>query len=227
MRDPSLVIHFMVEREDLSIVVIPLHDLTVGESIKDFEDYEQELFHEIRSKNSLEGIRDDPVLRAYRNFYWTFGMDPTKQRVSNEAVLRRILRGLNLWRVSDVVDVANLASAYHKIPVGLIDTAKLKGELMVRTAMKGEVFHRMGGSTINCRGREIVLADSEKIVCFGYATHDSDLTKVTKSSEKVLFLLYGAPGISNDILNYATEVSFEMIQRWLTCSIEEPLTFRS
>ena len=227
MSSPPHSVQFLVEREDLSLIMIHLHNLTVGKSSEEFENYEQELFEEIRSKNSLDAIRDDPILRAYRDFYWTFGMDPTKQRISSEAVLRRILRGLNLWRISDVVDVANLASAYHKIPVGLIDTSTLMGGLSVRTAAKGEVFQRMGGSTITCKGREIVLADSEKIVCFGYATHDSDRTKVTGDSNDVLFLLYGAPGVSQATMDTAAQVSCEMIQRWLTCSIGETLTFKS
>jgi DNA/RNA-binding domain of Phe-tRNA-synthetase-like protein len=224
----SLVsVKYQLDREGLKVVVIPLNELRVEVSSKEFEKYEQEVFSEIRAASTLDGIRDDPILRAYREFYWTFGMDPTKQRVSSEAVLRRILRGLNLWRISDVVDVANLSSAYHKIPVGLIDTSTLTGQLSVRIASKGEVFHRMGGSTITCRGREIVVADEEKIVCFGYATHDSDLTKVTENSQDALFLLYGAPGVSEEYLKQATDISLDMIQKWLTCNFGLILTYRS
>ncbi|MHA2359291.1 MAG: B3/B4 domain-containing protein, partial [Candidatus Thorarchaeota archaeon] len=176
MEAGSPIIRFEVERSGLSVSLIVLENLKVGRSNLSFEEYENETFDEIRSQMTLDEVKDDPIFRSYRDLYWTFGMDPTKLRVSSEAVLRRVLKGLNLWRISDIVDIINLASAYHKIPIGLIDASKLKGNLVIRTAFNGEIFQRIGGKTIMCRGREIVVADEQKIVCFGYATHDSERT---------------------------------------------------
>ncbi|KXH74179.1 MAG: hypothetical protein AM326_10060 [Candidatus Thorarchaeota archaeon SMTZ-45] len=220
-------IRFEVDRPGLSVGMVILKDIKVGQSTSSFEMYEMETFKEIRSSMTLEEAKDDPIFRSYRDLYWTFGMDPTKLRVSSEAVLRRILKGLNLWRISDIVDIINLASAYHKIPIGLIDASKLKGNLVIRTASKGEVFQRIGGKTIVCRGREIVVADDEKIVCFGYATHDSERTMITKTSKRVLVLLYGAKGVSKPMMNEALRITLDMIDQWLDCKVSEPLIFDS
>ncbi|MHA2141818.1 MAG: B3/B4 domain-containing protein [Candidatus Thorarchaeota archaeon] len=219
-------VKFEVDREGLSVWIAKLTDLILGKSSKGFEEFEQELFDEIRSKDDLERMKDDPLFRSYRDLYWTFGMDPTKLRVSSEALRRRVLRGLNLWRISDLVDVANLASAYHKLPIGLVDDAQRKGELRVRAAKKGEEFVRIGGKTIQCRGREIVLADDEKIICFGYATHDSELTKVVPESREVLFLIYGAKAVSNQVMNSAIKTTTDMIEEWLECSIADSRIYR-
>ncbi len=215
----ELNVEFLVERDGLSLSVTRLSNLTLSESKPDFVTHEQELFEEIRSKMTLDDAKDDPLFRSYRDLYWTFGMDPTKHRVSSEAVLRRVLRGLNLWRISDLVDVVNLASAYHKIPIGLIDDSKRVGNLIVRSANRDEVFTRMGGQTITCRGREIVLADQEKIICYGYATHDSDQTKVTRKSKDVLLVLYGAPAADESIMKDAIEITLNMIRGWVDCEI--------
>ncbi len=182
-------VRFDVQREGLSLMITRLTELDLGKSSSDFEKYEQDLFGEIRSRITLDDVKDDPIFRSYRDLYWTFGMDPTKLRVSSEALLRRIVRGLNFWRISTLVDVANLASAYHKLPIGLIDEATLVGDLVVRTANKGEIFERIGGKQLTCRGREIVLADDEKIICFGYATHDSERMKFTAKSKSILLLI--------------------------------------
>ena len=77
----------------------------------------------------------------------------------------------------------------------------------------------MGGKTITCRGREIVLADQEKIICYGYATHDSDQTKVTHESKDVLLVLYGAPAADESIMKDAIETTLTMIRRWVDCEI--------
>ena len=220
-------IHFVVDRPNLRVAMIRLDDLQVGKSTTSFEEYEQEIFNEIRSHMTLEDAKDDPIFRSYRDLYWTFGMDPTKLRVSSEAVLRRVLKSLNLWRISDVVDIINLASAYHKIPIGLVDVSKLEGDLVIRTAHKGEVFQRIGGKTITCRGREIVVADEKKIVCFGYATHDSERTMITNDSTSVLVLLYGAEFVTKSMLEQALKVTIDMIGQWLDCEVSEPMIFRS
>lgn len=220
-------VYFDVERASLSVAMIILDELKVGQSTPSFEKYERETFNEIRSQLTLEDAKDDPIFRSYRDLYWSFGMDPTKLRVSSEAVLRRILKGMNLWRISDIVDIVNLASAYHKIPIGLIDASKLKGDLHVRTAFKGEVFQRIGGKVIMCRGREIVVADEEKIVCFGYATHDSERTMITKDSSRVLVLLYGSDAVPSTIMDDALKITNDMIDQWLDCKVSEPIIFFS
>jgi DNA/RNA-binding domain of Phe-tRNA-synthetase-like protein len=221
------IIRFEVDRPNLSVAMVILDELKVGESTSSFEEYERETFKEIRSKLTLNEAKDDPIFRSYRDLYWTFGMDPTKLRVSSEAVLRRILKGMNLWRISDVVDIINLASAYHKIPIGLIDASKLKGDLLIRSASNGEVFQRIGGKTIMCRGREIVVADEEKIVCFGYATHDSEHTMISKETKRALVLLYGAEVVTSDLMSIALKITLDMIDQWLDCRVSEPIFFKS
>ncbi|MBY8997789.1 MAG: hypothetical protein KGD60_08650 [Candidatus Thorarchaeota archaeon] len=216
-------ISFEVDRPGLSVAMVILDELKVGPSTSSFEVYEQETFSEIRSQMTLEDAKDDPILRSYRDLYWTFGMDPTKLRVSSEAVLRRILKGLNLWRISDIVDIVNLASAYHKIPIGLIDVSKLKGDLVIRTAFNGELFQRIGNKIIMCRGREIVVADEEKIVCFGYATHESKRTMITPDSSNVLVLLYGAEVVTSAVMEDALKITLDMIDQWLDCRVSEPV----
>jgi DNA/RNA-binding domain of Phe-tRNA-synthetase-like protein len=210
-------IRFSVGRNDLSISSIGLDNCTVEPSRNDWTEYEQSVFRIIRKSTRPDDIKDDPLFRSYRDLYWSFGMDPTKIRVSSEALLRRILNGENLWRISNVVDVANLASAYHKLPIGLIDASKIEGELVVRSAEKGEVFTRIGGTIRECNGREIVRAYDTKIVCFGFATHDSDFTKVTKATTAVIVLLYGAASVTMEYLDTSTYDTLSMMLNWIDC----------
>jgi DNA/RNA-binding domain of Phe-tRNA-synthetase-like protein len=212
-------VRFEVEQIGISLSVIHISHLKLGKSSKEFEEYEQRIFQELQSTMTLDSIKDDTVFRSYRDLYWSHGMDPTKLRVSSEALLRRILRGLNLWRISDLVDVVNLASPYHKLPISLIDDSKRAGDLVVRNAKNGEIFHRIGGKTISCRGREIVIADEQKIVCFGYATHDSERTMVTSNSENVLLIHYGSNIISNQMMKSAIDITLDMVDKWVECKI--------
>ncbi len=210
-----------------SITVVLIDDLKLGKSQRDFEEYEQSLFKEIRTKNRLEDLRRDKLLYSYRAMHWTYRMDPTKKRGSSEAVLRRVLQGDNLWRISDLVDIVNLASAYHKIPIGLIDVSKIDGQLRLRRAKEGEIFQRIGGESIECRGGEIVLADDIGIVCYGYAIHDSNRTRVIKESKQVLLLHYGSMIASWEIMTEATNFTLDLVKRWVDCKVSEPIRYVS
>jgi DNA/RNA-binding domain of Phe-tRNA-synthetase-like protein len=225
MHVPSIT--FQTGPKGTAITVTIINNLKLEKSSSTFEDYEKALFKEIRTKNRLEDLSTDLLLQSYRAMHWTYGMDPTKKRVSSEAVLRRVLQGENLWRISDLVDVVNLASAYHKIPIGLIDIMKTEGDLIVRVAKKGEIFQRIGGEEMRCRGREIVLSDNIGIVCYGFAIHDSERTKVTTGTQKVLLLHYGAPSVTCELLMQASNTTTEMVRQWVKCVLSEPIRFVS
>ena len=65
----TLEITFAIDRPGLSVAMIVLDDLKVGRSSSSFELYEQETFKELRSQMTLEGAKDDPVFRSYRDLY--------------------------------------------------------------------------------------------------------------------------------------------------------------
>ena len=75
-------IEFAVNRDDLSLALIGLNEITVEKSRDGWEELEQSMFERIRSSITLDDIKDDPLFRSYRDLYWAFGMDPTKLRVS-------------------------------------------------------------------------------------------------------------------------------------------------
>lgn len=207
--------------------VVLVTGVTIEDSGPNFADFEERIFEEIQSKHSLSSLKNEPILRSYRDLYWSFGMDPTKLRVSSEALIRRILRGENLWNINNLVDSMNLVSAYHRIPIGLADLEKMAGNLSIRQARKGELFTRIGGKTIQCRGREIVIADEEKITCFGFATHDSDYTKITKKTETALVYLCFSGEVSTQVINESTQTTVDFLENWVPCEISNIMTLKS
>src|SRR3979409_2153884 len=60
---------------------------------------------------AVETLKDEPNLRAYRDFFWRVGVDPTKVRPAAEALLRRVIQGKPFPRINALVDAYNLASA--------------------------------------------------------------------------------------------------------------------
>lgn len=125
---------------------------------------------EVRSKYSLDRLKDDPIIRYYRDFYWhELGIDPTKQRPAQEALLRRILRGEDLPRINPMVDIGNVASIKFLVPIGLYDIDSFGGkDLVIRYARDGEVFNPIGSPQRALTRNQIILSTVDGLILHVY-----------------------------------------------------------
>ena len=78
-----------------------------------------------------------------RTLYKALGIDPTKTRPSNEALLRRALKGEPLYRINTLVDALNLVSLREQLPFGLYDLGRVEPPVRLR---KGAPERRTTGS---------------------------------------------------------------------------------
>jgi DNA/RNA-binding domain of Phe-tRNA-synthetase-like protein len=73
---------------------------------------------ELRSRYAGVPSAEVPGAADARALYKALGIDPTKTRPSNEALLRRVLKGEPLYRVNTLVDALNLCSLRYQLPFG-------------------------------------------------------------------------------------------------------------
>ena len=75
-----------------------------------------------------------------RALYKDLGLDPTKVRPSNEALLRRVLKGEALYTVNTLVDALNLCSLRAQLPFGLYDLDRVEPPVVAAArAARGEL----------------------------------------------------------------------------------------
>jgi B3/4 domain len=114
----------------LRVVKLKLTGLTVRSSDPDLESFKLEVQERVRRRTaSLEEVKDQPIFRAYRDFFWRVGIDPTKTRPAGEALTRRILGGRDLPRINTVVDAYNLVSVETSIAIAAFDSMKVRARL--------------------------------------------------------------------------------------------------
>lgn len=124
-----------------------------------------------------------PGLQEARDLYKSFGMDPSRHRPSSEALLRRVLKGKDLYRISNVVDSCNLASLEFLLPVGMYDLAKVTGDVVLRTGRDGEQYPGIRKGDVHLAGR---LGLFDETGPFGSPTSDSART-CTSADTTTLF----------------------------------------
>jgi DNA/RNA-binding domain of Phe-tRNA-synthetase-like protein len=166
---------------DLEPVVLELYELEVTPPREDFE---------LEVKRTLQVARSGEIgsVGRARELYRRFGIDPTRVRPSNEALLRRLKKGEPLPRINSLVDVANAMSVQLQVPVGLYDLGKTKGgELVIRLGADGESYTGIGKEKVNVAGR-ICVADADGPI--GNPSADSARTMITTSTERAVWIYF-------------------------------------
>jgi DNA/RNA-binding domain of Phe-tRNA-synthetase-like protein len=185
----------------LAAQVLRFKGISVKREDPRLEEYKLEVIKMIQARWEVEKLRDDPEFRAYRDFFWKLGIDPTKNRPAAEALIRRVLRHSPIPKINTWVDAYNLVSINTAVPIASFDSDLLEGELLMREAEAGEEFLGIAmDKPITLSGGEAVIDDESRLVAI-YPYRDADHSKVSPKTKNVLMLMCGAPGISIEKLN--------------------------
>jgi len=145
---------------------------------------------------------------AVRTMYKRVGLDPTKSRPSNEALLRRVRKGDAIPRINSAVDIVNWCSLESQLPYGLYDFAKVSGPVTMRLGAEGESYPGIRKDDVNVGGR-IAVADATG--AFGNPTSDSARTMVTPGATELLVVVYAPREIPRSQLERVVTVTAERI----------------
>lgn len=153
----------------------------------EFERERDELVARLSGQYAGRAPADIPGVAETRALFHQLDIDPTKTRPSSEALLRRVLQGKGLPRINLAVDVCNLSSLEHQIPLGLYDRDQVRGAVRVRVGHEAEGYPGIRKQRVNLAGR-LLLADDEGP--FGAPTSDSARTAVSARTRRLLVVLF-------------------------------------
>ena len=125
----------------LHVVLKHVSSVKVKKSSDELQKVKEEVCKKVKEKYTIEFLKDVPIFRAYRDFFWKVGVDPTKTRPAAEALIRRIVAGKPIPTINNVVDSYNLASIQSGVALAAFDSKVLHGDLLMREAdnMQGNV----------------------------------------------------------------------------------------
>lgn len=152
-----------------------------------WEYLKKDIFRKTKDEIFDYGVNEIPNIKESRAAYKAFGKDPSRYRVSSEALIRRIGQRKGLYEVNTVVDVNNLISIESGFSAGSYDVEKLGDRLVFRIGKKGETYQGIGKDEVNIEALP-VLSDEEGAI--GSSTSDSRRAMITEDAREVLTLIY-------------------------------------
>jgi DNA/RNA-binding domain of Phe-tRNA-synthetase-like protein len=158
---------------------------------KIFWQYVENTLMEIRNKFNVDEIGKISAIRKAREAYKALGKDPSRYRLSAEALLRRVLQEKDLYKVNNVIDVLNIISIRSGISIGGYDADRIQGNIVLSIADENIAYHAIGRGLLNI-GNLPVLHDS--VGFFGNPTSDSERTCVTEETRNFLMVFFNFEG---------------------------------
>ncbi len=176
---------------------------------------------ELAQTLALESVSQLPAVRATRVAYKAAGKDPARYRPSAEALLRRVVKGEELYRISNGVDLLNYVSVSTGFSIGGYDAEKIRGKIRMGIGREEEIYYGIGRGLLNIGGLP-VLRDEEGV--FGSFTSDSVRTSLDDKTRRFLMVIpdFGGSGEGER----AVEIAAELLERYADATNLEIKTIR-
>ncbi len=137
----------------------------------------------IRSTYQLLEVNQRTAIAATRRLYRALGKDPGRYRVASEALCRRVIRGLGLYRLTTLVDLINLVSLGSGYPISGLDADRLVGDLLTMgVGEKDEPYNGIGRGPLNIQDMPVYRDELGGVAT---PTSDEERTKITPHTSHV------------------------------------------
>lgn len=155
----------------------------------------------IAQSDILEIKNIDTSRKAYKNL----GKDPSRYRLSSESLVKRVVKGMALYKVNNIVDINNLISLKSFCSVGTYDLDKVSGVIYFNVGGEKERYDGIGRGSINIENLPVFEDDKGK---FGSTTSDSVRAMITKDTKHILMNIISFNGDEelNDYIDYGVEL---------------------
>lgn len=164
------------------------------------------LENRFRETYKLDDINKRPAIHTTRLAYKALGKEPGRYRPSAEALCRRILREIPLYRINTLVDIINIISVESGFSIGAFDIGKIQGNVLTLGIGKaGEDFEAIGRGQLNIEGLP-VYRDAKGGI--GTPTSDHERTKITEETTDLLIIINSYNGIKGleEAVNHLLEL---------------------
>lgn len=151
-----------------------------------------ELWAEIRAAAArvaelpMEAVNKRPAIAATRAAYKALGKEPNRYRPSAEALCRRCVKGLELYRSLVVIDLINLLSIETGHSIGGFDAEKVQPPLALGAGREGEPYEAIHRGQLNIAHMPVIR---DRIGGIGTPTSDNERTKLSEDTRRLLMTI--------------------------------------
>ena len=177
--------------------VVIAYDLRNGASSPELVAQLRAAEAELRERLSLEALGAHPRIASWRAAFKALGIKPSEFRCSTEAMARRALRDQALPPINALVDLGNIVSLRHLVPVGSHAIDVVTGDLALRPATGEERFVPFGSDQEErTLPGEIIFAEGQTVLVRRWSWRQSSHTLTLPGTTAIEFNVDGLPPVT-------------------------------
>jgi DNA/RNA-binding domain of Phe-tRNA-synthetase-like protein len=149
-----------------------------------------------RARWAGKAVADIPGVAAWRAAYKAFGIKQTRYRSAVERHMKNLLAGRPLARINGFVDLYNIVSIAHVLPLGADDLNHVVPPLAFRYAREGDSFVDMADLSEDGevepeapKPGEVVYADRLKVLCRRWNWRQDARSLITPATTRAIVTL--------------------------------------
>jgi DNA/RNA-binding domain of Phe-tRNA-synthetase-like protein len=170
---------------------------------------------QLMEKVNAETLITHPRIVSWREAFRSLGIKPSEYRPSLEAMARRVLNGNELPSINALVDIGNIISLRHLLPVGGHSLNHVSQEISLRAASGEEEFIPFGSDQMEHPDKgEFIFAEGGAVLTRRWVWRQSNHTLTELTTTTIEFNLDGLPPVTRAEILEICEETKGLIQQF-------------
>ena len=169
----------------------------------------------VRGQTTIENIAEHPRIKSCRQAYKAFGAKPSEFRSSVESMARRVLRHDQIPSINTLVDIGNLVSLQHLLPVGGHALDDLSQDIELRFASGDEEFIAFGSTQVeHPLPGEVIFVEGNTVLTRRWTWRQANHSLTQTETRRIEFNLDRLPPIEMVEIHTAANQLMSLIRKF-------------
>jgi len=167
-------------------------------------------------------LSQHPHIEPWREAYRAFGVKAKDYPSSIENLLKRVVKGETLRSINPLVDLYNVVSLEHLLPVGGEDLDCIQGDIILRFAGDNEAaIHLLGDAEAKApKSGEVIYADDIGAICRRFNWKEAERSKLTAETRRAVLVVEALPPVNEANLQAALSQLSELVKTFCQASVK-------
>jgi DNA/RNA-binding domain of Phe-tRNA-synthetase-like protein len=214
-------LHYSISDEIFSLFpdyvrgVVLAYDVTNSESPPALVEMIRTEEESVRHRLNLEELTAHPRIFSWREAFREAGIKPSEFRASIEAMTRRVLRQKELPTINALVDIGNVLSLRHLLPVGAHAIDVVSQDLVLCRASGDEEFVPFGaGQVEHPVPGEIIFTEGKTVLTRRWSWRQANHSLTLPTTTAIEFNVDGLPPVTIAEVEGICQELMELVMRF-------------
>jgi DNA/RNA-binding domain of Phe-tRNA-synthetase-like protein len=169
----------------------------------------------VRDRLNLEELTAHPRIASWREAFRKVGIKPSEFRASIEAMTRRALRHQELPSINTLVDIGNILSLRHLLPIGAHAIDVVSRDISLRRSSGEEEFVAIGSEQVEHPiPGEIIFAEGNTVLTRRWSWRQANHTLTMPTTTAIEFNVDGLPPFTKSKLEGICQELLELVKKF-------------